>query len=265
MKVTRAFIYPVKSLRGVEVSSLALDALGPVGDRRWMVVDEKGRFVTQRSVPAMATIQPSLIREGLKLNDFVIDTPTNGVRRAVTVWSDTFDALDAGDDAATWLSDQLKTNVRLVHFAPDVRREVDPRYATDAQTSFSDGYPLLITNEASLDALNENLPSPIPMERFRPNLVVRADPAWAEDSWKQLIIDGVQFDGVKPCARCAIINTDQLTGEKPHGDVPLKTLSALHSIPGRGAIFGMNLVHRGAGVVHVGATARTTATAASTG
>lgn len=247
MKVTRAFIYPVKSLRGVEVSSLELDALGPVGDRRWMVVDENGRFVTQRSVPAMATIQPSLINGGVRLNDFVVEVP-NGPRRKITVWSDSFDALDAGDDAAKWLSDQLETNVRLVYFAPDVRREVDTRYAADAQTSFSDGYPLLITNEASLDALNEKLPSPIPMERFRPNLVVRSENAWDEDHWKQLIIDGVQFDGVKPCARCVIINTDQRTGER--SAAPLKMLGELHR-----AIFGMNLVHRGHGTVRVGATA----------
>lgn len=258
MKIERAFIYPVKSLRGVEVSSLELDALGPIGDRRWMVVDENGRFVTQRSVPKMATIQPSLSAGGLSLQTdgeaLRINEPSkDGPRRRITVWKDSFDALDAGDDAATWLTDQLKTRVRLVFFAPDVRRDVDPKYANDAQTSFSDGYPLLITNERSLDALNEKLTSAIPMERFRPNLVVRADQPWAEDAWSQLIIDGVRFEGVKTCARCVMINTDQSSGERPDGNAPLKTLTELHGVTGRGAIFGMNLVHRGTGQVRVGA------------
>ena len=112
---------------------------------------------------------------------------------------------------------------------------------------------MLVTNEASLDALNLRLPAAIPMARFRPNLVVRSDDAWAEEAWRQLDIDGVRFDGVKPCARCAIINVDQTSGEKPHGDAPLKTLGEVHAIEGRGAIFGMNLVHRGTGVVRVGA------------
>lgn len=257
MRLLRAFIYPVKSLRGVEVSSLELDALGAAGDRRWMVVDAKGRFVTQRSAPAMATLQPSLVPGGLTLTGTTslhVATPgLDAPRLRVTVWKDTFDALDAGDDAARWLGGQLKRDVRLVYFAPDVRRAVDPRYAADAQTSFADGYPLLITNEASLDALNARLASPIPMERFRPNLVVRAADAWAEDGWSRLTIDGIACEGVKTCARCVIINTDQRTGEWPHGDAPLRTLHELHAVPGRGALFGMNLVHRGTGSLRVGA------------
>ncbi len=249
MQLLRAFIYPVKSLRGVEVSSLELDALGPVGDRRWMVVDARGVFVTQRTVPAMATLQPALEGGALRLHELVVASPPADARRVlVTVWEDTFEALDAGDEAAGWLSERLAKPVRLVAFARDVRREVDPRYAAAAQTGFSDGYPLLIANEASLDALNAQLASPIPMERFRPNLVVRAEAPWAEDGWAKLELDGVRFDGVKPCARCVIINTDQRTGERPHGNAPLKTLGEAHR-----AVFGMNLVHRGLGRVNVGA------------
>lgn len=258
MKLLRAFIYPVKSLRGVEVPSLTLDARGPVGDRRWMVVDPRGVFVSQRSAPAMATVTPLLRDGGLRLERGAsvceVATPAVSSQRVrVTVWKDSFDALDAGDCAASWLSQQLGREVRLVAFADDVRRDVDARYATDAHTGFADGYPLLVTNEASLDALNVRLPAAIPMARFRPNLVVRSDDAWAEDTWRQLDIDGVRFDGVKPCARCAIINVDQTSGEKPDGDAPLKTLGEVHAIEGRGAIFGMNLVHRGTGVVRVGA------------
>ena len=258
MKVLWAFIYPVKSMRAVPMSTLALDEKGIVGDRRWMVVDAEGRFVTQRTVPALVQLQPSLVAGGVRLDDgaatLEVQTPAlDAPRRRVTVWRDTFEALDAGDEAAAWLSARLGFACRFVGFAPDVRREVDVTYAKDAQTTFTDAYPLLVVNEASLDALNATLPQAIPMERFRPNLVVRAERAWLEDGWKRLQIDGVPLDAVKPCARCVAITTDQRTGERPQGALPLRALSELHSMPGRGAIFGMNLVHRAHGNLHVGA------------
>jgi hypothetical protein len=258
VKVLSAFIYPVKSMRAVATSTLELDEKGIVGDRRWMVVDAEGRFVTQRTVPALVRLQPELLPAGVRLDDgsarLDVETPgPQAARRRVTVWRDTFDALDAGDEAAEWLSARLGFACRFVAFAPDVRREVDVTYAKDAQTTFTDAYPLLIVNEASLDALNATLPSPIPMERFRPNLVVRADAPWLEDAWKRLEIDGVPLDAVKPCARCVAITTDQRTGARPQGPLPLTALTGLHSIPGRGAIFGMNLVHRAHGTLRVGA------------
>ena len=258
MKVLSAFIYPVKSMRAVASTTLELDEKGIVGDRRWMVIDAEGRFVTQRTVPALVRLQPSLLAGGVRLDDgaATLDIPTPALtapRRRVTVWRDTFDALDAGDEAGAWLSARLGFACRFVGFAPDVRREVDVTYAKDAQTTFTDAYPLLVVNEASLDALNASLPAPIPMERFRPNLVVRAQGAWIEDGWTRLEIDGVPLDAVKPCARCVAITTDQRTGERPQGPLPLTALSELHSMPGRGAIFGMNLVHRANGTLHVGA------------
>ena len=258
MKVLSAFIYPVKSMRAVATSTLELDEKGIVGDRRWMVVDAEGRFVTQRTVPALVRLQPELIPGGVRIDDGAakLEVATPGLaapRRRVTVWRDTFDALDAGDEAAAWLSERLGFACRFVAFAGDVRREVDVTYAKDAQTTFTDAYPLLIVNEASLDALNAALPAPIPMERFRPNLVVRAEAAWVEDGWTRLDIDGVPLDAVKPCARCVAITTDQRSGERPQGPLPLTALTELHSMPGRGAIFGMNLVHRAHGKLHVGA------------
>ncbi len=254
MKLERAFIYPVKSLRGFEVSALELDALGPVGDRRWMVVDDAGRFVTQRQFPKMAVITPRVSGEHLRLEFAGAPSPagrSEGHVR-VTVWKDTFDALDCGDDLASWISDVLGARLRVVQFAPEVRREVDPRYAADAQTAFADGYPLLIVNLASLDALNATLPAPIGVENFRANLVVRDERAWTEDEWKQLTIGAQTFDAVKPCARCAVINIDQRTGETPFGASPFKELTKLHALPTRGAIFGMNLVHRSLGTLRVG-------------
>ena len=143
MKLERAFIYPVKSLRGVEVASLELDDLGPVGDRRWMLVDDAGRFVTQRQFPKLAVMTPRFSDEQLQLEfegalspltpRFARPSP-RGRGRRVTVWGDSFEALDCGDDLARWLSEVLGASLRLVQFSPDVRREVDPRYATDAQT-----------------------------------------------------------------------------------------------------------------------------------
>lgn len=258
MKVLSAFIYPVKSMRAVSVSALELDDKGIVGDRRWMVVDAENRFVSLRSTAGMARLQPALRPGGLAIDDGVsrleVALPRlDGPRRTVTLWRDTFPTLDAGDEAASWLSSRLGFPVRLVAFAADVRRDVDVTYARDAQTTFTDAYPLLIVNEASLDALNEALPASLLMERFRPNLVVRAAEPWVEDGWKRLEIDGIPLEGVKPCARCVAITTDQRTGERPLGELPLTRLGELHSIPGRGAIFGMNLVHRANGTLRVGA------------
>lgn len=261
MKLLSAFIYPVKSMRGVQVDALTLDEKGIVGDRRWMVVDAKEQFVTQRSVPALVRLQPELMADGVRLDDGaqrleVATPPPTALRRRITVWRDTFDALDAGDEAAAWLSARIGQPCRLVAFADDVRREVDVTYARDAQTTFTDAYPLLITNEASLDALNAELEVPIGMDRFRSNLVVRSEQAWDEDGWSRLLIDGLPLDGVKPCARCVAITTDQRSGERPQGPAPLTKLSALHALPGKGAIFGMNLVHRATGTLHVGADVR---------
>ena len=258
MKVLAAFLYPVKSMRAVVSSTLELDEKGVVGDRRWMVVDAENRFVTQRNVPGLARLQPELLTGGLRIDDGSahLDVALPGLdapRRAITLWRDTFPTLDAGDEAAAWLAPRVGFACRLVAFASDVRREVDVTFAKDAQTTFTDAYPLLIVNEASLDALNAELPEALPMDRFRPNLVVRADTAWVEDSWTRVEIDGLPLDGVKPCARCVTITTDQKTGERPLGSLPLTALAALHSLPIRGAVFGMNLVHRALGGLRVGA------------
>ncbi|MFO0594865.1 MAG: MOSC domain-containing protein [Myxococcaceae bacterium] len=261
MKLLHAFLYPVKSMRAVALDSFELDALGIAGDRRWLVVDADGKFLTQREVPALVRFQPALRPGGLAIDDGaavleVAEPPLTSRRVRTTIWKDTFDALDAGDEAAAWLSARLARPCRLVHFARDVTRVVDRTYALDAQTSFTDAYPLLIVNEVSLDALNATLPSPISMDRFRPNLVVRGERAWEEDGWTKLRVGGVPFDGVKPCARCVAITTDQRSGERPMGSTPLARLAELHTLKvgsSPGAIFGMNLVHRALGSIRVGA------------
>lgn len=250
MKLLGAFLHPVKGMRAVEVPALQLDAHGVVGDRRWLVVDETGRFLTQRVHPALATFTPRLEGDALWLEhggETHAVAPGSAARQ-VTIWSSTLEALDCGDGVARWLSERLAARVRLVAFGPTSRREVKVTRGAGALTTFTDGFPLLITNEASLDALNATLAAPIPMARFRPNLVVRAATPWEEDGWARLRIDGLDLDGDHPCGRCVVITTDQRTGERPDGSRPLTALTRLHD-----AHFGLNLVHRGQGTLQVGA------------
>ncbi len=265
MSVTALFHYPVKGLRGVEVSSLDLDARGPRFDRHWMVVDGEGRFVSQRTHPAMATltarVERALCLEGPGLAALEVPLGADAGRRSVTVWRDTLEAVDTGDEAAAWLERALGQPCRLVRLADEARRLVDPKYSPrpDAHTGFSDGYPVLVVNEASLDALNARLRAKVPVNRFRPNVVVRLSPAWAEDGWRALRVGAVVLDAVKPCVRCPVVTTDQRIGARDAE--PLEVLRALHSLEGRGPVFGQNAVHRAPGVVRVGDAVEVLATA----
>lgn len=249
MKITGLFVYPVKSMRGTQVSSFELSARGPRFDRNWMLVDEAGLFMTQRKTPRLALLEPTLTEDALVIRDATgqhlhVPLDADAGRRPVTVWRDQFDAIDCGDAAAAFCSTALGHPCRLVRMADDAHRRLDPKYVSDAnaQTGFADAYPVLIANEASLAELNSRLPTPVPMNRFRPNVVVQGPSAWAEDGWARLTLGAVTLDAVKPCARCVVITTDQLTAEHPSGPEPLKTLAAYRTMPQLGAIFGMNLV-----------------------
>ncbi len=258
MRVAGLFHYPVKSLRGLAVDELTLEPRGPRHDREWMVVDENGRFLTQRTTPRMATLTARLRNGQLELSDDAGSTlhvePTPGASLDVTVWKDTVAAIDCGAAAATWLTTRLGQPCRLVRMPDSTIRPVDPKYSPrpDAHTTFADAYPVLLTNDASLDALNTNLPAPLGMERFRANVVVSGAPAWAEDEWRVVTLGSITFDLVKPCARCVVITTDQRTGEQPQGSAPLSTLARLRTLQPFGAIFGQNAVHRSTGVLRVG-------------
>lgn len=254
IRVSGLSIYPVKSLRGVAVTELEIDERGPRLDREWMIVDASGAFVTQRKVSALARLGASIHNGQLRLHDGSesLHVRDGNSRRDVTVWSDRLPAIDCGDDAAAWLRERLNIDVRLVRFAADVVRPVSPKYAPGVQTGFSDGYPLLLTNEASLGEFNRHLEHPVGMERFRPNVVVSGASAWAEDSWRRIDVGTVQLELVKPCARCVVITTDQVTGERPDGSAPLTALAEYRTAPGLGAIFGQNVVHRSTGVLRVG-------------
>jgi uncharacterized protein len=255
--VTGLFVYPVKSCAGTALETAEIDARGIRHDREFMVVDAAGQFLTQRQLPRMALIRPTRSADGLELTApgmprLWLTPRTNGPRRAVTVWRDCVVAIDQGQPAADWLSTYLEMPCRLVRQADDAIRPVDAEFATRPtdEVSFADGYPLLLISEESLADLNARLAVSLPMNRFRPNVVVRgAETAYAEDGWAQVSIGQVTFSLVKACARCAITTTDQTTAER--GLEPLATLATYRRVE-RGVLFGQNMIHHSRGAVRVG-------------
>lgn len=259
MNVTSLHVYPIKGCRGHSVASAVVDALGFVGDRRLMLVDVTGRFVSQREEQLLATIEPELVDNRLTVRNahrklLALEVDPAGPSVDVSVWGDQFRAVDQGEQAAVWFSDVVGTALRLVWFGSESSRPIDPTYSprADAQTAFTDGYQVLIVQEESLADLNNRLADPVPMVRFRPNIVVRGGTAWGEDDWREISVGTMRFDAVKPCARCVVTTTDQLSGARHPRQEPLRTLASFRTIPGLGAIFGQNLVSRGPGTLAVG-------------
>ena len=260
MHITSLHTYPIKGCRGHSVDRLVLDRLGAAGDRRLMIVDAvTGNFLSQREAAVLATIEPQL--DGPMLSVAVVgkdalsvELDPHGAMREVTIWDDHVIAADQGDPAAAWFSEVVGRACRLVHFGAAAQRLLDPRYTprADAETAFTDGYPLLAVLQESLDDLNTRLAEPVPMVRFRPNIVVEGAPAWSEDGWSALTIGEVTLDAVKPCARCVVPTTDQATGARHPTREPLRTLATFRTVKGLGAIFGQNLVARREGELHVG-------------
>ncbi len=255
LKVSQLAIYPVKSFAQISLDSAIVDRFGLSQDRRWMVIDENGQFITQRQYPKMCLVQQVLIEQGIQLSvpgmsDLIVSESSHAMRRKATVWGDDCSALDSGDDAANWISRFLGITCRLVFFPENEFRQVDLTYAQEGdQTAFSDGFPLLLISQASLDDLNERLEQPIEMARFRPNLVVNGCDAFAEDGWKRLRIGSVTFRVVKPCSRCVIPCIDPLTGER--GKEPLHALSR-YRLRDNQVFFGQNLIANGSGKIDVG-------------
>jgi uncharacterized protein YcbX len=235
IRVSSLLIYPVKSCRAIALEESALETRGLRHDRRWMIVDEVGKFMTQREEPRLALIDVALADHSLVLSTptmgplSVAPAPANGEpRRRVRVWRDEVDAIDCGGDAGRWLSEWLGRAASLVFMPDNVTRPVNPNYARAGDiTSFADGYPLLLASESSLEDLNRRLEKPVPMNRFRPNIVVRGSPSWAEDGWKQIRVADVPIRVVKPCSRCVITTTDQETGAR--GIEPLRALATFRA------------------------------------
>jgi uncharacterized protein YcbX len=252
------WIYPVKALRGYACRAADVATWGLAQDRRWMVVRPDGGFLTQRELPGMARIAATaeegaltLATEGLPALRVPIPMPA-AERRQVTVWKDRVPALDAGPEAAAWLSAALGLACGLVYLDDPGARPVDPAYAQPRdRTLFSDGFPVLLANMASLDALNAALPQPIGISRFRPNIIVTGAEAWAEDRWLRIRIGEVVFRVAKPCSRCAVTTVDQMTGERPDKTEPLRTLGRIRRTAD-GVMFGQNLIPDGPGRIDIG-------------
>jgi uncharacterized protein YcbX len=261
--ISALFVYPVKSCRAIALTDVLIERDGLQWDRRWMVIDAAGRFVSQREYPSMARIATTLGADALHLRVDDRDTelflpfvpPAQAARVPVTVWSDRFEALDEGDAAARWISDVIGAALRCVRFADDVTRLASPRWTKglDAPTRFADGFPLLVTADASLTELNGRLGAkgvtPLPMNRFRPNVVLGGTEAFDEDFAGTLTIGAVGdvvLRVAKPCARCPITTLDQATGATdprwPHE--PLDTLAGYRANPrvDGGLTFGQNAI-----------------------
>ncbi|MHB1327529.1 MAG: MOSC domain-containing protein [Gemmatimonadales bacterium] len=249
-------IYPLKGGRGLSLDQVELDHFGPRDDRRWMVIEPDGTFITQREIPTLCQVgavpsSGAVTFSAPNVQPLTVPRPEAGSpTRQVTIWDDQTDGVDLGQTAAQWISQVLGTSLRLVYIPDDGLRRTDPEYdPIGARVSFADGYPILAISEASLDDLNRRLEAPLPMNRFRPNLVIRGSSAFAEDHWRAFSVSGVRFEGLKLCARCPVTATDQDTGAR--GKEPLRALAGFRKRT-KGVMFGMNVAHRGRGTIKVG-------------
>jgi uncharacterized protein len=226
--VTGLYVYPVKSTRGIARARVRLAETGFEWDRQWMVIDGKGTFLSQRTHPKLARIVPKIDDTSLRLSApglavLAVPLAQDGARVAVKVWRDPCVGVDQGQAASEWVSEVLGDTVRLVRVAPEMQRLADPKFVGSAHVplGFPDGYPILICSEASLEDLNQRLPERIPIDRFRPNIVVRGLPPWAEDQIDAISIGPVTLKLVKPCTRCSIPGLDHLTGERSTDPMPV--------------------------------------------
>ncbi len=239
--------YPIKSCRGVEVESAKVELMGLQHDRRMMVTTPEGEFLTQREYSKLALVTPKVNNGSLELSapdydSIQLGIQTSGTSVTVDIWkSKGVRAFDQGEEAAQWFSDWLGTPVRLVHIADGYKRLVNEKWAVheDDHTGFADGYPILLASEEGLADLNSHLKSPVPMNRFRPNIVVKGCGPFAEDTWNRIKVGDVELAVVKPCARCVVTTIDKYTLEQ--SKEPLKTLGKYRKQK-LGAIFGQNVI-----------------------
>jgi len=249
-RIASLHIYPVKSCRGIDLATARMTATGLEWDRRWMIVDGKDRFVTQREHPKLATITTAIADGRLELSAeghsiLVVDVQAGGSARPVKIWKDSCSGIDAGDEAAAWLSRVLGDSLRLMRIDEQVPRLADPHYAgaKPQPVTFTDGFPVLLLSRESLAELNRRLPAPIPMNRFRPNVVIEGVAAHAEDVMGSFRSGAVVLRGVKHCTRCSTTTTDQLNGSRDLHQEPLRTLKSYrHDRQLRGVTFGQNCV-----------------------
>jgi len=260
LKISQLFIYPIKSLGGISVTSAWVTDRGLQHDRRWMLVNEANRFLSQRELPKMALLQVTLEKDGLRirsaehpLDDILIpfETKENGVEK-VTIWNATCNARRVGEKTDTWFSDKLGLRCKLVFMPDESMRPVDTTsgyHPEGKYTSFADAYPFLLVGEASLQDLNSRLQEPVTVKRFRPNIVFSGGLPYQEDEIGEFAINNMHFTGIENCARCMVPNVDPETGIS--GKEPVKTL-ATYRLHNKKINFGRNVVHSGTGTIRVG-------------
>jgi uncharacterized protein YcbX len=263
MRVSDLFIYPLKSGRGIAMAAAEIDAFGLPGDRRAMITDPDGHFITQREMPQLAQIEGRADGTSLRLsmadNETLVPLPRPDRRIDVSIWKSIVSAGLADDESNRTLSNWLGREVRIVFFDEGARRTASAEWAGDGTpVAFADGYQILVTTTGSLKSLNANLQAhgegSVGMERFRPNIVIDTEEAWPEDRWAAIEIGGIRFDLVKPCSRCIMTTQDQQTGSR---DVPNPMpamgrirMSADRRVPG--PLFGWNATPRASGRIAIG-------------
>jgi uncharacterized protein YcbX len=258
IRLTSLHVYPIKSAGGLAPAEWDVDDFGLRHDRRWMVVDAGGRMMSQRTHPRLALVRPSLDDGALRVEAPGMPAlelplrPSGPVTATVVIWDDHCTAVWTGERAARWFSDLLDVDCALVYMPDSTVRPANPAYAPDgSRVSFADAFPFLLISEESLADLNLRLPSPLPMNRFRPNLVVAGGKAYGEDDLTSFGLGPLRFRVVKPCDRCVVTTTDQATGTR--GPEPLRMLATYRRWNGQ-VFFGQNVVHVGTGRLHVGET-----------
>jgi len=256
LTLSEIFIYPIKSLGGISVDSAVAEERGLKYDRRYLLVDENGMFITQRDFPQLALLKLSFTDNG-----FQVLSTKDGSGTAipfqsdskeiisVTIWDDVCNAVHVSKDLDNWFSEAINKKCSLVYMPDKEKRIVEKKYINEEHiVSFADAYPYLIIGQSSLDDLNERLDNPIPMNRFRTNFVFTGGKPYEEDNWKDFKIGDLKFKAVKPCARCIITTTNQETAER--GVEPLKTFSEYRKVNNK-IMFGMNVVCNQNGTVSV--------------
>lgn len=252
------FIYPIKSLGGIRLTEAKVEERGFKFDRRWMLVDSEGIFLTQRTYPKMALLQVELGDTGLIVFDKrnpedTLQIPYNlisDLEIEVEIWDDRVIAKMVDPGLDTWFSEKLGMPCHLVIMPESTQRKVSSKYAVnDESVSFADGMPYLILGQESLNDLNSRLENPVLIDRFRPNIVFSGGHSYVEDSWKRIRIGAVEFQVVKPCARCVLTTIDQETGFQ--GKEPLKTLAGYRTI-GNKVYFAQNMVALETGTIRIG-------------
>jgi uncharacterized protein len=256
LKLSQIWIYPIKSLGGIQLTSSTVMGKGLRYDRRWMLVDPDGRFLTQRVHPSMAQFRLSISSSTLTIQYkehrtiLSLEHPTSSTPLRVQIWDDVVEAFEVTPEHSKWFTAHLGIECKLVYFPEDNARRVDPdRNVNDEHVSLADAYPFLIIGQRSLDDLNNRLSQPLSMKRFRPNLVFTGGEPYDEDTWRNFTIGSTGFMGVKPCARCVLTTIDPETSER--GDEPLRTLSKYRK-QGNNIYFGQNVVALDMTEIHVG-------------